>query len=145
MATAAAVAAANASVVSFGVRAAEVTYPSGDPNFAVLQAFPSAFTAEEADPFLMCDDFGPERSKGKVTEPDSFPLGWHPHRGQDVLTYLTRGVGRHGDSMGNREEFNSPSMQWICAGSGIEHAEGGGTPKGEWQQGFQVRACVGRA
>ena len=123
---------------SFGVRAAKISYPSGDPNFSVLQAFPSAFSAEEADPFLMCDDFGPIRSTGKITHADEFPLGWHPHRGQDLLTYMTRGVGRHGDSMGNREEFNAPSMQWICAGSGIEHAEGGGTPAGEFMQGFQI-------
>ena len=38
---------------SFGVRAAHVTYPSGDPKFSVLQPFPSGFTAEECDPFLM--------------------------------------------------------------------------------------------
>lgn len=123
---------------SFGVRAAKVTYPSGDPSFSVLQAFPSAFSAEEADPFLMCDDFGPIRSEGKVEDADEFPLGWHPHRGQDLLSYMTRGVGRHGDSMGNREEFDAPSMQWVCAGSGIEHAEGGGTPAGEFMQGFQI-------
>jgi redox-sensitive bicupin YhaK (pirin superfamily) len=29
-------------------------------------------------------------------------------------------------------------MQWISAGSGIEHAEGGGTPAGETQTGFQL-------
>ena len=123
---------------SFGVRAAGVTYPSGDPNFSVLQAFPNAFSSKESDPFLMCDDFGPEVSKGRIDDPDDFSLGWHPHRGQDLLTYMTRGVGRHGDSMGNREEFKAPSMQWITAGSGIEHAEGGGTPAGEWMQGFQI-------
>lgn len=50
---------------------------------------------------------------------------------QDLLTYLVQGVGRHADSMGNREEFIAPGMQWLSAGSGIEHAEGGGTPQGE--------------
>lgn len=29
-------------------------------------------------------------------------------------------------------------MQWISVGSGIEHAEGGGTAKGEIQHGFQI-------
>ena len=125
---------------SFGVRAAKVSYPSGDPNFSVMQAFPSGFTAEESDPFLMLDDFGPEVAKAPVSEdtPDIFPLGWHPHRGMSVITYMTRGVGRHGDSMGNRESFEAPGMQWVTAGSGIEHAEGGGTPLGEWMQGFQI-------
>ena len=78
-----------------------------------MQPFPSAFSAEETDPFLMCDFYGPTRSKGKETDPDSFPMAWHPHRGMDILSYLIEGVGRHGDSLGNREEFASPGMQWI--------------------------------
>ena len=66
-----------------------------------------------------------------IIDPDRFPVNWHPHRGMDILSYLKTGVGRHGDSMGNRENFETPGMQWISCGSGIEHAEGGGTPKGE--------------
>ena len=63
---------------------------------------------------------------------------WHPHRGQDLLTYLVEGVGRHADSMGNRGTFEAPGIQWLSAGSGIEHAEGGGTPKGKSMHGFQI-------
>eukprot|EP00605_Chrysophyceae_sp_TOSAG23-4_P000476 GSChrysophyteH1.ASY1.ANO1.535.1 assembled CDS len=121
-----------------GVRSAEITYPTGSKSFAVLQGFPAAFSAEEADPFLMCDEFGPTVSPGVVTDHDEFPIGWHPHRGQDLLTYMIKGIGRHGDSMGNRETFSSPGMQWINAGSGIEHAEAGGTPAGEEMHGFQI-------
>ena len=120
------------------VRAAQKTFPTGDPSFAVMQAFPSAFTAQEADPFLMCDMFGPMLSEGPVANPDEFPISWHPHRGMDVVTYLIDGIGRHADSMGNREEFASPGMQWCAAGSGIEHAEGGGTPAGQNTTGFQI-------
>jgi len=40
--------------------------------------------------------------------------------------------------MGNRETFSSPGFQWMSVGSGIEHAEGGGTPKGENTHGFQI-------
>jgi hypothetical protein len=29
-------------------------------------------------------------------------------------------------------------MQWISVGSGIEHAEGGGTPEGDYMHGFQI-------
>ena len=36
----------------------------GDPKFSVMQAFPAAISAEEADPFLMCDHFGPTVSEG---------------------------------------------------------------------------------
>lgn len=116
----------------------KTTHPTGDPNFAVQQAFPAAVSAEEADPFLMCDRFGPVVSEGKATSDDEFPIGWHPHIGMDIATYMDRGVGRHADSMGNREEFASPGMQWISVGSGIEHAEGGGTPKGDLNSGFQI-------
>jgi redox-sensitive bicupin YhaK (pirin superfamily) len=35
-------------------------------------------------------------------------VGWHPHRGMDIMTYLVEGVGRHADSLGNRGEFVSP-------------------------------------
>jgi hypothetical protein len=63
-----------------GVRAGKVTYPTGNPKFGVMQAFPAAFSAEEADPFLMCDEFGPMVSPGPVSDPDEFPVDWHPHR-----------------------------------------------------------------
>ena len=96
--------------------------------YKVMQAFPAGFTAEESDPFLMMDHFGPKLSKGKISDPDKFPVGWHPHRGMDIMTYLIEGVGRHADSLGNRGEFKSPGAQWISVGSGIEHAEGGGSP-----------------
>lgn len=43
---------------------AKTTYPTGNKNFAVLQAFPSCFNEKETDPFLMCDEFGPAVSKG---------------------------------------------------------------------------------
>jgi redox-sensitive bicupin YhaK (pirin superfamily) len=56
----------------------------------------------------------------------------------DICTYLKQGIGRHADSMGNRGTFKTPGMQWISVGNGIEHAEGGGTPKGETEEGFQL-------
>ncbi|CAM6001402.1 unnamed protein product [Sphagnum balticum] len=43
------------------VRTAKKTHPTGDPKFSVQQAFPSGFTAEDSDPFLMCDFFGPSQ------------------------------------------------------------------------------------
>jgi hypothetical protein len=52
------------------VRPAHITYPTGSKSFSVLQAFPAAFSAEEADPFLMCDAFGPVASRGVETDVD---------------------------------------------------------------------------
>lgn len=115
---------------------AGITHPFGDAR-AVTQAFPSAIPSTLSDPFLMCDDFDMP-SPGIITNPDEYFVDWHPHRGQLVLSYFKTGIGRHADSMGNRETFSTPGLQWIIAGSGIEHAEGGGTPAGEEQQGFQI-------
>ena len=112
------------------------THPFGDER-TVNQAFPSAIPAEQADPFLMCDHFELV-SAGLAKHEDDFPVAWHPHRGFDILSYLKSGTGRHGDSMGNRETFETPGMQWCSCGSGIEHAEGGATPAGEVHKGFQM-------
>jgi len=117
---------------------ARKTFPTGNPNFSVMQAFPAGLNEYEVDPFLMCDYFGPSASKGQATDPDEFPVQWHPHVGMDICTYLKQGTGRHADSLGNRETYETPGMQWISVGSGIEHAEGGGTPEGKMDEGFQL-------
>eukprot|EP00122_Pirum_gemmata_P003366 Pgem_evm1s3044 len=117
--------------------ATKKAHPFGDHR-SVDQAFPGAVTAEQADPFLMLDDFTGMPSGGLAKHEDEFPIDWHPHAGQDVLTYLKAGVGRHGDSLGHRETFKAPGMQWMAAGSGVYHAEGGGTPKGVDSYGFQI-------
>jgi len=113
-----------------------ITHPFGDHR-TVKQAFPSAIPAAQSDPFLMCDYFDMP-SSGKAKHEDDFPVGWHPHRGMDIASYIKKGTGRHGDSLGNRGTFSSPGMQWMSVGSGVEHAEGGGNAKGEVSQGFQI-------
>lgn len=60
-----------------------------------MQAFPAGFSAEEADPFLMCDFFQ-DTSKGLKHDPDDFDVPWHPHRGMDIATYLKKGIGEFG-------------------------------------------------
>ena len=120
------------------VALSKVTYPTGNKAFSVMQAFPAAISEAEADPFLMCDHFGPTKSKGVAAHADAFDVPWHPHRGMDIATYLISGVGRHADSLGNRETFETPGLQFCSVGSGIEHAEGGGTPVGDVMEGFQL-------
>uniref|UniRef100_A0A0G4IFC9 Pirin N-terminal domain-containing protein n=1 Tax=Chromera velia CCMP2878 TaxID=1169474 RepID=A0A0G4IFC9_9ALVE len=115
---------------------AGLTRPFGDER-TVTQAFPSGVKTEDADPFLMCDFFNMP-SSGEALHEDDFPVDWHPHQGQTVVTYLKTGVGRHADSLGNRETFRTPGMQWMNCGSGVEHAEGGGNPKGTPSEGFQI-------
>lgn len=122
------------------IRDAKTAHPTGDPSFEVKQCMPAAVPEDEADPFLMCDEFGPTLSKGAHgnDSDQGFDVGWHPHHGMDILSYIVEGKGRHADSMGNRETFDSPGFQWLSVGSGIEHAEGGGTPAGERTHGFQM-------
>ena len=62
------------------VRSCKDSYPTGNPNYSVMQAYRAAITAEEADPFLMCDEFGPLVNDGKVWGEDEFPVDRHPHR-----------------------------------------------------------------
>ena len=54
------------------------------------------------------------------------------------------GVGRHADSLGNRGTYSTPGMQWMSVGSGVEHAEAGGTPAGQNTTGFQVDVFCGK-
>ena len=114
-----------------------ITHPFGDHR-SVKQAFPSAIPSEQSDPFLMCDYFDVVETEGKAKHEDDFPVNWHPHRGMDIATYIRTGMGRHADSLGNRETFDSPGMQWMSVGSGVEHAEGGGNEVGTHVQGFQI-------
>jgi hypothetical protein len=93
------------------VKKAQKAFPTGNPSFCVMQPFPAAFTAEESDPFLMCDRFGPVQSTQTVSDPDHFPVAWHPHRGMDICTYLTEGISRHADSLGNRGTYAAPGLQ----------------------------------
>lgn len=87
------------------------------------------------DPFLMLDDF---RSDTPAHYLKGFP--WHPHRGIETITYVTRGDVEHGDSLGNTGVISSGDVQWMTAGSGIIHQE---MPKGDASgamHGFQLWA-----
>ena len=61
-----------------------IARPFGDER-TVNQDFLSVISAEDADPFLMCDYFdGAFGSKARSA--DDFPVGSHPHAGQAVCT-----------------------------------------------------------
>ena len=89
----------------------------------------------QLDPFLMLDDF---RSDNPEQYTKGFP--WHPHRGIETITYVTKGDVEHGDSLGNQGVISTGDVQWMTAGSGIIHQE---MPKGDPQgamHGFQLWA-----
>ena len=65
-------------------------------------------------PFLMLDHF-------IITPGAGFPD--HPHRGQETITYLTKGAVDHEDFAGNKGTIYAGDLQFMTAGRGIMHAE----------------------
>jgi len=99
------------------------------------RAFGSQHQAKIFDPFLLLDDFRGDRREDYVS---GFP--WHPHRGIETITYVTRGTVEHGDSLGNNGTISGGDVQWMTAGNGIIHQE---MPKGDEEErmwGFQLWA-----
>ncbi|KAM0255978.1 hypothetical protein ACHAQJ_005282 [Trichoderma viride] len=79
-------------------------------------------------PFLMLDHFA---SSG------GFPD--HPHRGQETITYLLKGVIDHEDFTGNSGTLYEGDLQFMTAGRGIVHAEmPRKQPDGSYNVGLQL-------
>ncbi len=70
------------------------------------------------DPFLLLDTF-------RSDDPQDYIAGFppHPHRGFETVTYLLEGAMRHKDSAGHEGVIHPGGVQWMTAGSGIEHSE----------------------
>ncbi len=107
------------------------------------------FQWETADPFLFCvhhEDFYPKgnSSMGPVASlagrniGQDFQIkdGWrmyhgqkipgfpsHPHRGFETVTVVQSGFVDHSDSMGAVGRYSGGDVQWMTAGSGVQHAE----------------------
>lgn len=100
-------------------------FQSGDlhwvgDGFLTQSLLPYQDHADDTSPFLLAG-YNPPRHFEPSAKPKG--VGMHPHRGFETVTLVFQGGVAHGDTMGNRGEIFAGDVQWMTAGSGVQHEE----------------------
>jgi len=90
-------------------------YPAGNKNFGLE---PKYFVGRD-----MGQDFTPKDGFRIYhgAEIPGFPV--HPHRGFETITIVRKGYVDHADSLGAAGRYGEGDVQWMTAGSGVQHSE----------------------
>lgn len=90
-------------------------YPAGNKNFGLDAKHFSG--RQMGSDFNLKDGFRIYHGE----EIPGFPV--HPHRGFETITIVRKGYVDHADSLGAAGRYGEGDVQWMTAGSGVQHSE----------------------
>ncbi|MDQ0217706.1 pirin family protein [Peribacillus cavernae] len=97
-------------------------------DFQVKNYLPKYSDPQRMSPFFLMDH-GPSMTFAAISGKGRTD-GLHPHRGIETVSIVFEGSITHFDTKGNGGTINKDEVQWMTAGSGIQHMEFPELPEG---------------